>query len=176
MKFYNFLTCTRKKNIELIFFSFLLKKKFFFFHCSGSSLLHMRFPQLQWAEATLHCRVQASHGGGFSYSTTWALGIWDQQSWCMGSPLSYEILLDQGSNPRLLLAGRCSTTGPSGRSKLIFLVPSKGKPWGGAGMQEDPSNEILTSTAYISWFVPHTFITSLTSNGWGMQLAKEWYL
>ena len=47
---------------------------FLFFGCTGSSLPCTGFLQLWRAGATLHCGVQASHYGGFSYCGAWAIG------------------------------------------------------------------------------------------------------
>ena len=51
-----------------------LKINQFIFGCVGSSLLHASFLQLRRAGVTLHCRMRASHCGGFSCCRTRALG------------------------------------------------------------------------------------------------------
>ena len=59
----------RVRQINRFFFNL-----FIYLGCIGSSLLHVGFPQLQRAGATLHCRAQASHCGGFCCCGAWALG------------------------------------------------------------------------------------------------------
>ena len=46
-----------------------------FFGCIGSSLLCVRFLQLQQAGVTLHCGVRASHCSGFSRCRALSLGV-----------------------------------------------------------------------------------------------------
>ena len=46
-------------------FSFFLFYKLFIFGCVGSSFLCIGYLWLQQAGASLHCRAQASHCGGF---------------------------------------------------------------------------------------------------------------
>ena len=50
------------------------KKIYFIFGCTRSLLLHVGFPWLQRAGASLHCGIQASHCGGFSCCGAQALG------------------------------------------------------------------------------------------------------
>ena len=56
--------------------SFLKLINLFIFGCVGSSLLRVGFLQLWRAETTLHCGVQASYCGGFSFCRALALGTW----------------------------------------------------------------------------------------------------
>ena len=71
---------------------------YYFFGCSGSSLLHPSFLQLWQASATLHCGALASHRSGFCCCTGSkcegfsSCSMWAQSSWCMnlGAPQHVE--------------------------------------------------------------------------------------
>ena len=68
--------------------SFFFKKLFiylFIFGCTGSSLLHAGFLQLQRVGATLCCSAQASCCGGFSCCGARAQARGLHQSWLVGS-------------------------------------------------------------------------------------------
>ena len=65
--------------LEMLFIFIYFKYLFiylFIFGCSGSSLLHAGFLQLQQAGATLRWGARASHCSGFSCCGAWALSAW----------------------------------------------------------------------------------------------------
>ena len=78
---------------------------FFFFGCTGSSLLPVGFLQSWRVGVTLVCGSRASHCSGFSYCRAWALGCtgfsscgaWAQQLCLAGSVVVARGLQSTGS-------------------------------------------------------------------------------